>query len=291
MQSKVKNAQDIRCLLVDSALDSIDATQWAVRPSTRGSKPIDTALYEFLFANTVFFDSNFVINAAELNYVQSKICVFRERTLRKQRLIERDLIVARRTGNRSLYLECHRDLKKLNRQFWNLGSVLKSKVLVKRKGTERSRSKSGAQTICTHTNPIFEEGCEQRWLLGLAVEISRAANARNRRKESAPHTVRPEALRLTTQYFANAKTDVRQRISTTQIRSAASFREGKQMGDSRPGSSLGLSSRDESYYCYPTHWRRGLCRDDTTAPRVVRLRPLGRSDRRFRLASCSISPS
>jgi hypothetical protein len=287
---QMSNTKTARSVLIDPVSGGIDARQWAL-PKEHLSERIDTTVFDFIFADHIFLDSNFVINAIERDYVRYKIYIFRERAIRKQRLIEHDLRVARRTGNRALYLECHRDLKKLNRQFWNLRSVLKCKVLVKRKGTERSRSKSGSQTICTHTNPIFERDCEERWLLGLASEISRASNARNRVKDGAPFTARPEALRLTTQYFADAKTDVRQRRFRTQIRTATLFRKGKQMGDGRSGGSIGLPTRDQSHHCYSTDWCRYVYRNDTAPSGVVRLRHLGSSDRRRRMASCSISPS
>lgn len=183
------------------------------------------------------------LTAAEWSFVHHQLFLHAERTLRKQELIQVDLSKAKKTGDLALYHQCRRDLRKLNRQHWSVGSILKSKVLVKRKGTERSRSKSGAQTICTHTNPIFEESCEQRWLLGLAVEVSRAANARNRVKHSAPFTAQTEALRLTTKYFADAKTDVRQQRFRTQIRTAALFGKRKQVGDGRSGGSVGLPTR------------------------------------------------
>lgn len=287
----MRKTQTVRGVLIDPVTGVIEAAQrWALSQD-RLSERIDTTVFDFICADHIILDANFVINPLERDYVRYKIHVFRERAIRKQRLIEHDLRVARRTGNRALYLECHRDLKKLNRQFWNLRSVLKSKVLIKRKGTERSRSKSGSQTICTHTNPIFERDCEQRWLLGLASEISRASNARNRVKKSVPFKAQPEALRLTTKYFADAKTDVRQQRFRTQIRTAALFGKGKQVGDGRSRGSVGLPTRDQSYHGYSTDWCRCVCRDDTASSGVVRLRHLGSGDRRRRMASRSIGSS
>jgi hypothetical protein len=245
-----------------------------------------SSVYEILSSSRVFLDTNFVISAGELNYIQNQIFVFRERALRKQQLIERDLRLARQTGDRALFSECRRDLKKLNRQSWNIGSVLKSKVLVRRKGTERSRSRSGSQTICTHTTPIFEENSEQRWLLGLEVEISRAANLRNRMDRFVPIKAQTGALSLKTKYFAKAKTNVRHPKFGTQISAATSFRQRKQMVGNRSRRRIDLSSRNESDHRYSRDRRQRLNRDDTASPGVVRLRYLDTGDGHLRMESC-----
>jgi hypothetical protein len=234
-------------------------------------------------ARRIFFDSNLLISATEENYVQYEVFAFRERALRKQQLIERELRVARQTRNRALYLECRRDLNKLNRQFWNLGSVLKSKILVKRKGTERSRSRSGSQTICTHTIPIFEEDSEQRWLVGLAVEISRAANVRNKVQQRVPIAARPEASSLT-QCFATAKTDVRQSQFRIQVSAATLFRERKQMGANRLRRGSDFPSGGENYHCYSFDRCQRVCRYDTLPFRMVRLRNLDGGNGHLRMA-------
>lgn len=251
----------------------------------------ENCFYKFLCDGGVDINPSFLINTTERNYIIGKVGAFRKRAIRQQRFIVRDLIVARRTGNRALALECERELNKLARQFWNLGSLLKARVLVKRKGTERSRSRSGSQTICTHTSPVFDEGCKQRWLFGLAVETSRAANTQNRVKECAPHGARPEALRLKTQYFVIAKTNVEQHNFKTRIRAAATFRQRKKVDNNRSRSGLGFPSWDKS--CYPSvgNGRLFLRRDDTVPSRVVRPSYLGNGNGHYRLLHSSIGTS
>jgi hypothetical protein len=112
------------------------------------------------------------LSNAEQIFIHHQRYVQTQRILRAQRLIERDLIVARREGDRNLYIECRRDLQELNRQFWNLASIIKAKVLVGRKGTERSNGKSGSQTLCTHTLSLFDSDLSTRWLLGLLSKLT-----------------------------------------------------------------------------------------------------------------------
>jgi hypothetical protein len=283
MHHKMEASSEYSGLIVDPASGRIEYKGITAIPSIRLSNV--NSVYEILSSSRLFLDTNFVISAAERNYVQHQVFVFRERALRKQQLIERDLRLAQQTGDWALYLECRRDLKKLNRQSWSLGSVLKSKVLVRRKGTERSRSRSGSQTICTHTTPIFEEDSEQRWLLGLAVEISRAANLRNRVDRRVPIKARTGAQSLETKYFAKAKTNVRKSRFRTQISAATPVRQRKQMDLHRSRRGADLPPGNQDHYRYACNQRQRLSFYGLSSVGMVCLRHLDRRDGYLRTES------
>jgi hypothetical protein len=231
------------------------------------------------------------LTAEERRFVNFQFTIHTERALRKQQLIQADLAKARSTGDLALYQQCRKDLRKLNRQHWNVGSAVKSKILVRRKGTERSRSRTGSQTICTHVLPIFEADLEGRWLFGLAVEFSRAADARNGVNRSVLVTAQTEALGLKTQYFANVETDVRQSKFRTQVSAATLFRERKQMGANRLRRDSDFPSGGENYHRYSFDWCQRVCRYDTLPVRMVRLCNLDSGNGHLRMAPCLFSTS
>jgi hypothetical protein len=104
------------------------------------------------------------LTEAESNLLLFEVYGYAGRLMRKQRLIQRDLAVAEANGYWVLYQECRDDLKKLTRRRWDFARIVKAKILVRRKGTERSRSKSGCQALGTHTTTIFDSDRTTRWL-------------------------------------------------------------------------------------------------------------------------------
>ncbi|MEY2519753.1 MAG: hypothetical protein QOF24_1512 [Verrucomicrobiota bacterium] len=136
-----------------------------------------------------------VLTAAELTLVRHHTFAFREHAVRKQAVIQRELAEARWARDYATIRRCLNELRSLNRKFWNLASVIKAKVLVGRKGTQRSRSKSGCQTLCTHTISIFESDTATRWLIGLLPKVSRAVRvSRNEVNRNVPESARAQTL-------------------------------------------------------------------------------------------------
>ena len=214
------------------------------------------------------------LSADEFEFLSFQIREQSERTLRKQEAIQAELAEAKRTRDYALYQQCRRDLRKLNRQYWSVGSALKSKILVRRKGTERSRSKSGSQTVCTHVLALFESDLEARWLLGLAAEMNRAANARNARKAGVPSKALNEVLNLEGKNFAHKRIQIEQDF-TNKNGARAVGRQGAQVERNYPRRGTEVVRRSAHDYDYSCHWGKRLRCDAPLPTRLVRLCDLG----------------
>jgi hypothetical protein len=72
----MKTMEDIGGLIVDPTTGTIEYTCARLRLSLL-SEPVEAALVDIPSARSVFFDSNFIINATELNYIQREIGLFK----------------------------------------------------------------------------------------------------------------------------------------------------------------------------------------------------------------------
>ena len=136
-----------------------------------------------------------LLSARDWRFAARETAIFRKRAERKQAVIQRELAQARRSGDYNGEQQCLYELQSLNRKCWNFASILKAKILVRTKGTERSGSKSGYQALCTHVIPIFESDTATRWLIGLLPKLSRALRvSRNMVNRKVPQPARAQTL-------------------------------------------------------------------------------------------------
>ena len=64
------------------------------------------------------------------------------------------------------------EVEKFRWRYWKLAERVVSRAVARSKGTERSGSRNGAQTCCTHVMAIYESDSKARGLLGLMMKAN-----------------------------------------------------------------------------------------------------------------------
>ena len=117
------------------------------------------------------------VTEAERSLLEHQIFVEAERLAREQQQIESELLRAESFGDWQLVEQRRNQLEIVREECWTITDRAVSRILVRGKGTERSGSRNGAQTCCTHVLAIYESDAKARWLIGLLPKLDRAVRS------------------------------------------------------------------------------------------------------------------